>query len=877
MTLVELALARPEQEREAFLQSVCGTNPELLDQALSYIRWEKRMDGFLLEPLYAAPEDDHPFQPNQVLIGRFRIIREIAQGGMGVVYEAIDEKLDRRVAIKCAKGGFRKQLPPEVRNAREISHPNVCKIFEIHTASAEHGGIDFISMEFLKGETLAERLRRGALPKAESRTIALQLCAGLAEAHRNNVIHGDLKTNNVFLTKGPEGLLRAVIMDFGLARRPGGSGVHTSSSLLGGTPDYMAPELWRGTRATVASDIYALGVILWELGSGRSPSELPVTASTLSWEERLTWKPPAGRATWDRIVARCLDPDPEQRFHSAAEIAQTLDPHHSRKWLFGVAASVVLAVTSGVATYQRVMAPLETVRLAVLPFQADGGVSASVAEKVSSEAAEQIAKLKGNAYKRLAIVPFEKSLDNKAESPSQAGARLGATHVLHGTLEPGPNGVTLHVYLTDARYGVDAKKWDGEYRENELGYAGTAVAGVATETLRLPPLVAKAVVNERARKDYADGLASLRHDNTIEAALASMTRAVAEDPDSALPYAGLAEAEWFEYFDSDEQHWLEGAAQAVRQAEERNPDLVQVHQIVGLMKATAGLYGEATAEYLRAIELAPGDSDAYRRLGAAYEENREPDKAVAEFRKAIEIDPQESRNYSNLGRFYFQRAEYQEAVKQFQRAVELGFDEPMTHYDLGATYLELGRLMPAEMELRSSLRLQENRIALHALGVVLIYEGRDREAIPDLEGALRLGPKTYMLWMNLGTAYRLAGLASQSRRAYRRGLDLAEAEIAQNPSDGLVRAYMAYLCSQLGDRRRAKSEILQALKQSATDAKTRFAAAITYEALGNRDATLKLLADSPAGVVEDISRWPDVADLHRDSRFLQLLGSHPGN
>ncbi len=166
----------------------------------------------------AAPE--HPFEPGELLDGRFRIVREVARGGMGIVYEAVDEKLDRRIAVKCAKAGFRKRLPPEVRNASEISHPNVCKIFEIHTVPTAQGDIDFITMEFLDGETLAERLRRGPLPQEEARMIARQLAAGLAEAHRNQVIHGDLKSNNIILTATADGAPRAVITDFGLARRP---------------------------------------------------------------------------------------------------------------------------------------------------------------------------------------------------------------------------------------------------------------------------------------------------------------------------------------------------------------------------------------------------------------------------------------------------------------------------------------------------------------------------------------------------------------------------------------------------------------------------------------------------------------------------------
>src|SRR5262249_22258572 len=150
-------------------------------------------------------------------------------------------------------------------------HPNVCKIFEIHTATTELGKIDFLTMEFLDGETLAERLRWGKPTEPDARLIARQLCAGLAEAHRVGVIHGDLKSNNVFLTRSADGSLRAVITDFGLAQGSSAATPTVQSETRAGTPDYMAPELWKGEKASIASDIYALGVILYELVGGKRP------------------------------------------------------------------------------------------------------------------------------------------------------------------------------------------------------------------------------------------------------------------------------------------------------------------------------------------------------------------------------------------------------------------------------------------------------------------------------------------------------------------------------------------------------------------------------------------------------------------------------
>ncbi len=354
MKLVDMALARPSDQRQAYLQGVCSGNPDLYNQVWGYVQWEDKMKGFLLDPLYAAPSE-HPFEPGELLDGRFRIVREVAQGGMGIVYEATDEKLGRRIALKCAKAGFRKRLPPEVRLATEISHPNVCKIHEIHSTSSRQGDIDFLTMEFLDGETLSERLGRGPIPDKEARLIAAQLCAGLAEAHRNQVIHGDLKSGNIILTTSPGGEARAVITDFGLAQGSDAPQRTVQSGELGGTPDYMAPELWRGEKASVASDIYALGVILHELASGRRPLVSAETESAASWKERLSRKPSPANPKWDRILGRCLDPAPSRRFRGADEVARALAPSPIRRAvLTTVAAAAILGIASGVVTYYRV-------------------------------------------------------------------------------------------------------------------------------------------------------------------------------------------------------------------------------------------------------------------------------------------------------------------------------------------------------------------------------------------------------------------------------------------------------------------------------------------------------------------------------------------
>jgi tetratricopeptide (TPR) repeat protein len=871
MSLVERALARPLESREACLRSACAGDAQLFEEAWAYVQWEQRMNGFLLDPLCRVPVNQRPIEPGELLGGRFRIVREVAEGGMGIVFEAKDEKLDRRIALKCAKTGFHKRLPPEVRHASEISHPNVCKIFEIHTASTRDGEIDFLTMEFLEGETLAERIRRGVLTEKEARVIAGQLCAGLAEAHRNHVIHGDLKSNNVILTTASDGSTRAVITDFGLARKPETTAWAGQSGMDAGTPDYMAPELLRGAKASVASDIYALGVILHELAAGRRPYAPDVPA-----EQRVLKNPAPPK--WDRILTRCLDPDPARRYPSVNEIAQALAPSHFWRWVAAAAAVAVLAVVSSVASYRGGAAPREAVRLAMLPLRSDPSTTA-LAASMSRNVSNELAHLTGGDRAKLTTIPLSKALRDKVDSADGARSVLGATHVLQGTLTEENGKVVLHAYLTDAR---STKEWIAEYRLEEARYVPVALAGFVTNTLRLPPYAVNATVNAAAKQDYIAGLAYSRRNSTAEKALGPLERAVTADPDSPLTHAALAEAEWLQYKLTKDAPLLKRAAESARQAGNRNPDLAQVHRVAGLLQAEDGRYDQAETEYIRAIELDPKNGDAHRRLAQAYEANDQLDEALSEYRKAVEVEPGELWNPQGLGAFYYHRARYAEALAEFQKMVALGPDISESHRVLAGTYTNLGRFAEAEKELRIAIGLEDTSKAEHDLGYLLMQEGRDKDAIVCYERALVLGPKTALHWLNLGVSYFRIGNRTAARSAFESGRTLAEKEVEGDPQNGRARSELAYLSARLGqDPERAASDAQQAVRFWPDDQDTRWMAVVTYEALGQgkpghyRDVVFSMLGSVPPtmlpALLAELSRYPDVAGLTKDSRFLRLL------
>lgn len=410
MTLVEAALGQSPENSESYLRAACGGDPDLYAEVTQRVEWERRMSGFLSRSLISTFQFlDRPFEPGELVADRFRILNEAGRGGMGVVYEAFDQKLNRRVAIKSALGDYGHWLPPEVRAAREVSHFNVCKVYDLHSTTTDLGEVEFLSMEFIEGETLVERLRRtGPLPPDQAFEIAHQICAGLIQAHRQDVIHGDLKCANIVLTQTPEGATRAVITDFGLAtmKLPGEEPTLCQPA---GSLDYMAPELLAGSPGSVASDLYALGVVFHFMLTGEAPARVPIPSLAQDEHTVILDQAPFGAYTprrpralpapWGGIVARCLEPLPGNRFSSVAEVAERLKEGEGRKWILGAATAAIFVVGLWllrvylVGLHSRAAIPISSV--AVIPFANASGASENqyLSEGISESLINALAQL----------------------------------------------------------------------------------------------------------------------------------------------------------------------------------------------------------------------------------------------------------------------------------------------------------------------------------------------------------------------------------------------------------------------------------------------------------------------------------------------------
>ena len=375
--LLQVALQVPAERQEEFLRQQCGGDAALLEEVRSLLTSDRKAGSFLEHPIdlprlaftrclscgaqnvepaercqrcgaalnasptmsissevapdgHGAADSQRPsqglgFAPGSMVGDRYRVVSLLGRGGMGEVYGADDLKLGQRVALKflpaerLKSASWREQFYAEVRMARQVSHPNVCRVYDV----GESDGRLFLSMEFVDGEDLASLLRRiGRLPDDKAIEIAQQLCSGLAAAHRSGVLHRDLKPSNVMI----DGKGRARITDFGLAIAAVEADRQSGPA---GTPGYLAPELFNGSAPSVQSDVYALGLVLYELFTGKRAFEGADLAELHRKQSETNPTPPSNVVknfdpAIEKAILRCLDRDPSQRPRSALSVAAGL-------------------------------------------------------------------------------------------------------------------------------------------------------------------------------------------------------------------------------------------------------------------------------------------------------------------------------------------------------------------------------------------------------------------------------------------------------------------------------------------------------------------------------------------------------------------------
>ena len=826
---------------------------------------------------------------------RYRIEALLGQGGMGRVYKAYDKELNRTVAIKVVRQGAMGEVDAlnrfkqELVLASKISHKNILRIHDL----GEVNGMKFISMAYVEGQDLHQLIKDNPrLPLERVLKFATQLAGALAAAHAEDVVHRDLKPQNILVDKDDQ----IYISDFGLAKSfaEGAVGMTQTGALLG-TPRYMSPEQVEGKPTDGRSDIYSYGLILYEMATG----DVPFTGdSTLGvMYQRIKEKPKnpklinASLPNWlVRIIMRCLEKDPAARYQNAYEILADLQgsqpgssvSRHSgssiqiplpefvaqRRWTWvvgGVLALLLLAFAippvrhlilggggKGGSSSVSGVPPLSSGRfVAVLPLQILGDASQLdyVAQGIEEALSAKLFQLKD-----VRLAPSEAADKADQKQPLQKIARaLGANLLVQGTLQAAGDKIRIVMKLEDI---ANSKRlWSREFNgvvgdlftlEDQIYNQLVSGLDVNPTNEERASAGARPTDNVAAYDLYLRGRNSMRgHDlKSIQSALDYFDQALKADPKFALAYTGVADASLRMNSIKKDSLWTQKALAAAQQAEQLNDKLPEVHATLGSVYRATGKYSEAVAELNRAISLAPNSDDAYRKLGATYLKSGNGPAAIEALQKAVQLNPYYWGNQNSLGNAYFQLEDYPKALTAYQRITELEPDIDAGYENVGNVYLQQGRYQESIPYFQKALQIEPYFTTYSNLGTAYFNLKQFPQAVEMFEKAAALNPNETTTTVNLADAYRSAGQKDKARDSYQRAISLGYKELQTNPQDANAMIEIALSYANLGDGQQAETFIKRARAIDKNNVEYIYIQAEIYALLGKNAEALKALQDS---------------------------------
>lgn len=764
-------------------------------------------------------------EPGAEFGSRYRILCLLGKGGMGLVYKAHDLDLNRTVALKLVRPDLTadpeamQRFKQELLLASKISHKNVLRIHDLGDA----GGVKFISMAYIDGEDLNHVLRkRGRLSVDRVLHLARQLCAALNAAHSEGIIHRDLKPQNILIDQ--EG--SAFISDFGLAKSlEGGLAEMTHTGQILGTPRYMSPEQAQGQPADARSDIYALGLILYELLAGDIPFKSDSIAQLML--QRVTQKVkspvtlnPAVPDYLARIIMRCLETDPDRRYQSTREILQDLETeraslsrHRSlqitlampekRRWVYGAGAALllvvlVLALVFHRSSGQRPSSNIPAIPslsqgkfLAVLPFRVLGNRTpvGYMADGLDEAISAKLFSMKGLHI----ISPGATEKAAQKGAATRIASELGANLLVQGTLESAGGRVAIVVNLENLADGrlLWAHQFTGV--PGDLLTVEDQISDNLIQALNLHPgnnELAQAAVhpteNVAAYDLYLKGKDAMRgwpDAKAIQKAIGLYHGALKQDPGFALAYAGVADASLQMYHESKDRLWVDQALAAAQQARQLNSSLPEVYMALGNVYSATGRNSEAVEMLRRATRLAPNSDEGYRLIGKAFERAGQEARAIEAFKKAVRIDPYYWVNAKELGNAYYTAGDYIRALAQFQRVTQLEPSNAAGYEDMGNVYMQEGKYSQSVPALEKALQLRPIFVHYSNLGVAYLFVKRYADAATIFEKAVALSPNQEGVVGNLAEAYLFAGRKQAAQQSFDKAIELAYKELQVNPRD----------------------------------------------------------------------------------------------
>lgn len=662
---------------------------------------------------------------------RYQIIEELGQGGMGKVYKAIDMEIDTRIALKLIKPEIAaeqktiERFRNELKTARDITHKNVCRMYHLGKHEKNH----YITMEFVDGEDLKSTIRRvGPVGVGKAITIAKQVCAGLAEAHRVGVVHRDLKPNNIMIDKKGN----AKIMDFGIARSLKAKGV-TGEGVMIGTPEYMSPEQAEAKEIDFRSDIYSLGVILFEMLTGHLPfsGDTPLSIALKHVKDH-----PADPRTLNpqipedvaQLILRCLEKDKKDRYQSAGEVleelmkieegiptstgevarAKTITSREitvsfTPKKLFVPALVVVALMATGLILWKPwskeavLPAASSFPSIAVLPFEdlSPQKDQEYVCDGMTDQLITNLTKIPElKVIARTSVM----QLKNTQKTIQQISKELGVKYILDGTIRKSGSQLSVSASLIDAAEGLNIwandyrRRWDDIITIQDDVSRSIASALKITLTDQTASALQASYPSSAEAYDYylqaryyvMNTYMLTKKEEDFEHALSLANKAVELDPDSAYGYIGLA----FLY----ENHWLvtnneqdfKKERPYIEKAYELNPGLGQVNAAMGLTRIREGKLEEAFSYFKKALEINPNGWNTLHLTGMFYHFMGLYEQSAEFYSRALEFDPLNYFTLMNRGATFARFGEFDRALKDIKKSDQI---MPGNSYNLGTEAL----------------------------------------------------------------------------------------------------------------------------------------------------------------------------------------------
>ncbi len=861
-------------------------------------------------------------------VGRYEVEERLGAGAMGEVYLARDPQLRRQVAIKrlaselSADPELRDTLLREARNAARITNQRVAALYDV----LEEGEDLYLVMEHVKGTTLRHHLQ-GAMPEHEFLEIALQCVEGLGAAHHQGIVHGDIKPENIML--GPQREVK--LLDFGVSRVAAGSEDAThmttdASGEVGGTISYMSPEILMGHRSDHRADIFALGVVFYEMLAGHHPfrAETPMATSDRILHVAhvpLSMANPTVRPELQAAIDKMLAKNPEERYATMDDLAvdlrnlrteitnptvrpaQVAAPRPRRWWVVPAAAAALVLVAAvvwlGRGWFVAPAGEPRTTAGATVSFDASEWIIAVLPTGDTAVDDAELAALNDGLVATLTtrltqltrshglqVVPASAVRERGVSGLEMARRELGVTLALNFEARRIGDVVRINLSLVDTGgpRQIDADTVDGRLDDLIAFEEQVSLRALRMLRVELAPmeqgLLAAGTDQPRAHAYYLRGRGYLEDRNdpaNADLAADLFEQALRVDPAYARAHADLGRAFWQKFELTEDPAWVARAADACREAVALDELDAGGRTCLGVLYNGTGRYQEAIEELEQARRLEPTDDLIYTELASAYLGAGQPERAEATHEAAIAVRPHYWGGYSGQGAFYYRQGRVEEAIAAWEQAAQLAPDSYRSFSNLGVGYFVAERWTDARRAFERSLQIYPDyETAVNNLGTLYFFEGRYADATRMFERATEAQQRSYLAWGNLGDGYYWTpGERQRAPQAYRRAIGLAQEQLVVNPSDAEVNIAMARYYAMLGDEPAARQSLDAALRLAATDMYVMYEAAQAHAILGDSERALELLlAAIDAGYQRaEIRVNPFLEELLRDSRLQAALGS----